>query len=192
MPAADAPAHDPPHDPPHDAVGPAAGRRAVRRRRPTPWTVRERPWLRDATLAAAAAIGALVGFGMPDGASLARLGVVTLRLRGLPEFVSPDRNAAGAALLGGVHVALVSGAWGAGVGTFGRWMARRGIRPVTRAAALAGAGVVMAVIDGLLPRPLRLAAGALNVAERVLVALLVAAAAWGASRLVARPPSPGE
>lgn len=142
-----------------------------------------RPWLRAATLAAAAAIGALVGFGLVDGASLARLGVVTLRLRGLPEFVAPDRGATTAALLGGLHVALVSGLWGAGAGAVGRWLRARGTSAGARAVAVTALGLLLALVDGVLPTPLRLAAGALSGTERVLVGLLIAAAAWGASRL---------
>lgn len=145
-------------------------------------------WLRAATLAAAATLGALVGFGLSDGASLARLGVVTLRLRGLPEFVSPDRGATAAALLGGVHVALVSGAWGAAAAALGGWLRARGAPRRVHGAAFVGLGVLLALVDGVLPAPLRLAAGALGATERVLVALLVAAAAWGASRLSDPPP----
>lgn len=165
------------------------GRRRLHRRLLTSAARPARPWLGAATLAAAAALGALVGFGLSDGASLARLGVVTLRLRGLPEFVSPDRGATGAALLGGLHVVFVSGAWGAGFGAVARWMRGRGVPPGVHEATLAALGLLLALGDGLLPRPLRLAAGALSGAERVLVALLVAGAAWGASRLSALPVS---
>jgi hypothetical protein len=112
---------------------------------------RARPWLRAATLAAAAAIGALVGFGISDGASLARLGAVTLRLRGLPEFVSPDRGAVGAALLGGAHVALVSGIWGACAGALNARLVGR-LRPAGSAAVLAGFGVLLALADRRAPR----------------------------------------
>ncbi len=152
---------------------------------------RRRAWLRGATLAAAAALGALVGFGLSDGASLARFGVVTLRLRGLPEFVAPDRGAVGAALLGGAYAALTSAGWGAGLAVLAGALARRGVPPVRVAGALALAALLAAAADPLLPTPLRLAAGALAASERVLTALLVAAAAWTGVRLagpLADPP----
>jgi hypothetical protein len=98
---------------------------------------RPRPWLRGATLAAAATVGALVGFGLTDGASLSRLGVVALRLRGLPEFVSPDRGALGPALLGGVHAAVGGGAWGAALAALAGALRARGARGVVTGAALA-------------------------------------------------------
>ena len=171
--------------PPATPPGHAPARRGrhwpapTRRRFAVP--ARARPWLRAATLAAAAAIGALVGFGISDGASLARLGAVTLRLRGLPEFVSPDRGAVGAALLGGAHVALVSGIWGACAGALNARLVGR-LRPAGSAAVLAGFGVLLALADGALPATLRLAAGALSPAERVVVALTVSTAAWFGSR----------
>ncbi len=142
-----------------------------------------RPWLRGATLAAATALGALVGFGMTDGASLGRLGVVTLRLRGLPEFIAPDRGAVGSALLGGAYAALTSGAWGAGLALLAGALGRHGVPAVRVGGALAAAALLGAAADPLLPTPLRLAAGALAPGERVLTALLVAAAAWGGVRL---------
>jgi hypothetical protein len=142
-----------------------------------------RAWLRGAALAAAATVGALVGFGLTDGASLARLAAVTLRLRGLPEFVTPDRGAVGAALLGGTHAALLAGLWGAALAVFARLLARRGLRAWQVGAALAAAALAAAAADTLLPTPLRFAAGVLAPAERAVAALLVAAAAWGGARL---------
>jgi hypothetical protein len=118
-----------------------------------------------------------------DGASLARLGVVTLRLRGLPEFVAPDRGAVGWALVGGAHAALTSAVWGAGLATLAVRLARRGAPAGRVAAAVVGTALAAAVVDGALPTPFRLAAGALAPGERVLTALLVAVAAWGGVRL---------
>lgn len=104
--------------------------------------------------------------------------MVTLRLRGLPEFVLPDRGAVGAALVGGAHAALVSGAWGAALAIVAGRLARRGKSPVVAGAVLAGGALLVAALDVLLPTPLRLAAGALAPAERVMTALLVAAGGW--------------
>jgi hypothetical protein len=153
-----------------------------------------RAWLRSATLAAAATVGALVGFGIADGASLSRLAVVSLRLRGLPEFVTPDRRALAAAAVGGAYAALTGAAWGAALGAGAERLARRGVRAPRLAAALAAAALVAALADGWLPLPLRLAAGALAPAERALTALLLAATAWawgarrrGAARADALP-----
>ncbi len=140
-----------------------------------------REWLRGATLAAAVTLGALVGFGLHDGASLSRLSAVALRLRGLPEFVAPDRRAVGAALVGGVQASIVGGAWGAGLAALAGALAHRGVAP--RVAAVAAATIALAVVDAVLPTPLRLAAGALAPAERVLTAALVAGAAWAGRRL---------
>jgi len=142
-----------------------------------------RSWLRGAVLAAAATLGALVGFGVRDGASLARLGVVTLRLRGLPEFVLPDRGAVGSALLGGTHAALVSGMWRAALAVIAERCARRGLPAAVAGAVLAGAALLLAAVDGFLPTPLRLAAGALAPAERMVTTLLVAAGGWAGARL---------
>lgn len=147
---------------------------------------RSRPWLRGATLAAAATVGALVGFGLTDGASLSRLGVVALRLRGLPEFVSPDRSALGPALLGGAHAAVVGGAWGAALAAVAGVLRARRTRAPLAVAALAAAALAFAAADAVLPVALRIAAGALARGERVLVALLVAVAAWAGTRVDGR------
>jgi hypothetical protein len=146
-----------------------------------------RPWLRGATLAAAATVGALVGFGLTDGASLARLAAVSLRLRGLPEFVSPDRRAVGAALVGGVHAAALAGAWGAALTALARTLARRGVPAWQVGAMLAAAALAGAAADALLPTPLRFAAGALAPLERAATALLVAGAAWAGARMSEAP-----
>jgi hypothetical protein len=141
------------------------------------------PGLRAAALAAAAAVGALVGFGRADGAALSRLGAVVLRLRGLPEFVAPDRGAVGTALVGAGYAALTAGVWGAALAALAVVLARRGTAPPWRAAALVLAALVLAAADAALPTPLRLAAGALGPGERVLTALLVAAGAWAGVRM---------
>ncbi len=142
-----------------------------------------RAWLDGATLAAAATLGVLVGLGIWEGASLGRLGVVTNRLRGLPEFVAPDRRALGTALVGGAWAAVTGGAWGAALGQLVAAADARGLRGARALAAAGLGGLALAVVDPLLPTPLRLAAGALAPAERVLAALLVAGAAWAADWL---------
>lgn len=161
--------------PPHALFPPTASdaARAAHRRRTLAAA------LRGATLAAAATLGALVGLGVRGGASLGRLGVIQLRLRGLPEFVTADRHAVGAALLGGAHLVAVSGAWGGALAWALGALRRRGAnRLLTAGAALAGAATV-ALVDAALPDVLRLGAGSLSAAERALAALLVGAGAWG-------------
>jgi len=141
------------------------------------------PGLRAAALAAATAVGALIGFGRADGAALSRLGAVVLRLRGLPEFVAPDRGAMGTALVGAGYAALTAAAWGASLAALDLALARRGAAPPWRLAAVTLAALALAAADAVLPTPLRLAAGALGPGERALTALLVAASAWVGVRM---------
>jgi hypothetical protein len=143
------------------------------------------PGLRAAALAAATVVGALIGFGRADGAALSRLGAVVLRLRGLPEFVAPDRGAVGTALVGAGYAAVTAGAWGASLAALDVALARRGAAPPWRLAAITLAALALAAADAVLPTPLRLAAGALGPGERVLTALLVAASAWAGVRMTA-------
>jgi hypothetical protein len=140
-------------------------------------TPRDRTAARGAALGAASAVGALVGFGVRGGASLGRLGVVTLRLRGLPEFVAPDRGALGAAMLGGLHVAVVSGVWGAAAAALAArarsWQAHGS--PAVAAALLVALAAVLLALDAVLPAALRLAGGSLVPPERVLATALIVA-----------------
>lgn len=144
---------------------------------------------RPAALAAAAALGVLVGLGLrgvgSDGpaTALARLAVVALRLRGLPEFVRPDRDGGLAGLAGGLHVAGVAAAWGAAIGAVRRRLVARGAGPGLTATALGGAVLGLAAFDTLLPPPLRLAAGTLTGPEWALLVAAIALAAWFGSRL---------
>ncbi|GJG87011.1 hypothetical protein tb265_21920 [Gemmatimonadetes bacterium T265] len=119
------------------------------------------------------------GFGSDGWATaLARLSVVALRLRGLPEFITPDRDGGTAAVYGGVHVAAVAAAWGVVVGAVRRRLVER--RVAARYAALATVGVLaaLAAADAFLPAPFRLAAGTLAGAEWGLMVGVVAAGAW--------------
>ena len=138
---------------------------------PTVWS----PVRRAAFLATAAALGVLAGFGVRDGMPMTVLGGAGLRLRGLPEFVTPDRGVGPTAILGALHAGLVSYAWG----LLAAWVAWRlgGWRGALAVAALA-AGIVVA--DARLPAPLQLAAGAPSPAQRLLcVAALAIAAVLG-------------
>lgn len=149
---------------------------------------RPSPLVRGAALAAAAALGVLIGLGLRGVGSngwqtaLSRLAVVALRLRGLPEFVTPDRDGGRTAIFGGLHVAVVAAAWGVVIGTVEDRIAHRTPR---RAASVIGAVAAaggLAIVDLLLPTPLRFAAGTLTSAEWVLAVVLVAAAAWAGAR----------
>lgn len=141
-----------------------------------------------AAFAAAAALGVMIGFGLTgvgsDGATtaLARLSVVALRLRGLPEFVTPDRDRGLAAALGGLHVAALAAGWGALLGA--TWRALLARRTPARFAVPALAGVVAALVsaDTLVPAPFRLAAGTLAGVEWRLMVAAVALAAWVGAR----------
>lgn len=133
------------------------------------------PVRRAAFLATAATLGVLAGFGVRDGMPMTVLGGAGLRLRGLPEFVTPDRGVGPTAILGALHAGVVSYVWG----LLAAWLAWRlgGWRGVLAAAALA-AGIV--AVDARLPALLRLAAGAPSPGQRLLaVAALAVAAVLG-------------
>lgn len=138
-------------------------------------------------MAAATALGVAIGLGVRGASStgwataLARLSVVALRLRGVPEFVTPDRDGGVGALLGGMHVALVAAAWGAVIGAVADRLAARRATRVVIVVALAAVGGTLAACDALLPAPLRIAAGTLAGAEwGLMVVAVTAAAAAGA------------
>jgi hypothetical protein len=141
-----------------------------------PWS----PVRRAAFLAAAATLGVLAGFGMREGLPLVVLGGAGLRLRGLPEFVTPDRGVGPTALLGAAHTGLLAYAWGS-LAALLAW--RLGGWRGAAAAALVAAGIHL--LDPRLPALLRLGAGAPSPGQRLLcVAALAAAAALG-TRLAA-------
>jgi hypothetical protein len=135
---------------------------------------------RAALLAAAGALGLLAGFGVGEGTPLIVLGTAGLRLRGLPEFVTPDRGVGVMTLLGAVHSALVAYGWG----LLSAAVARR-LQGWGAVAALAVVAVALTLVDQLLPTFLRLGAGAPSIGERVLCALVVVAAAALGTRLAA-------
>jgi hypothetical protein len=136
---------------------------------------------RAAVLAAAAAIGLLAGFGVREGSPLLVLGGAGLRLRGLPEFVTPDRGVGVFTLLGALHAGLVAYGWGLLAASLGRRLAAW-----PAAGALVLLGATIAAVDPLLPTILRLAAGAPSTGQRVLCALVLVAAAGLGTRLVPR------
>ena len=148
--------------------------------------------VRGAATAVAAALGVMLGLGVGGAGSngwataLARLAVVALRLRGVPEFVTPDRDAGAGALGGGIHVAFTAGVWGVLVGAVVARVDARQMRPLAAAAFVAATGLGLAVLDRLLPPPLRLAAGTLDGAEWALMIGAVVLAAWIGARS-ARP-----
>jgi hypothetical protein len=143
-------------------------------------------------LAAAGALGLLAGYGLGAGTPLVVLGTAGLRLRGLPEFVTPDRGVGLMTLLGAVHAALVAYGWGLLAAT----VARR-LRGWSGVAALAAVAIVLTLVDPFLPPFLRLGAGAPSAGERALCALLAVAMAGLGARLAPprraaeRPPAVG-
>ena len=140
-------------------------------RAPAVWS----PVPRAAFLAAAAALGVLAGFGARDGMPMTVLGGAGLRLRGVPEFVTPDRGVGPTAILGALHAGLVAYAWGL-LAALLAWRLG-GWRGVLAVVALA-AGIV--AVDARLPALLQLAAGAPSPAQRLLcVASLAVAAVLG-------------
>ena len=147
--------------------------------RPTAHPAAPSPVRRAAALAAAGALGLLAGYGLGDGTPLIVLGTAGLRLRGLPEFVTPDRGVGLMTLLGGVHAALVAYGWGLVAATVARRLRGWGV-----VAALAVVAVVLTLIDPFLPTVLRLGAGAPSTGERALCALVAAAMAGLGTRLV--------
>lgn len=140
-------------------------------RAPAAWS----PVPRAAFLAAAATLGVLAGFGARDGTPMTVLGGAGLRLRGVPEFVTPDRGVGPTAILGALHAGLVAYAWGL-LAALVAWRLG-GWRGLLAVAALA-AGIV--AVDARLPALLQLAAGAPSPAQRLLcVAALAVAAVLG-------------
>jgi hypothetical protein len=133
-------------------------------------------------LAAASALGLLAGFGVREGAPLVVLGAAGLRLRGLPEFITPDRGVGPMTLLGALHATLVAYGWG----LLAASVARR-LRGWPAVAALAALAAALVLIDPLLPAFLRLGAGAPSTGERVLCTLVIAAAAGLGTRLAPPP-----
>lgn len=140
------------------------------------------PVPRAAFLAAAATLGVLAGFGVREGLPMTVLGGAGLRLRGLPEFVTPDRGVGPTAILGALHTGALAYGWG----LLAAWLAWRlgGWRGVAAVAALA-AGIV--AVDPGLPALLRLGAGAPSGAQRILCVATLAAAAVLGTRLA--PPA---
>jgi hypothetical protein len=138
------------------------------------------PVPRAAFLAAAATLGVLAGFGAREGLPLIVLGGAGLRLRGLPEFVTPDRGVGPTAILGAAHTGLLAYAWGSLVAMLawrlGGW---RGV------VAVAVVAVGIHAIDPRLPAFLRLGAGAPSPAQRLLCVTALAAAAALGTRLAA-------
>ena len=142
-------------------------------------------------MAAASALGVAIGLGVRGATStgwataLTRLSVIVLRLRGLPEFVTPDRDGGLAALFGGVHLAIVAGLWGAAVGAVMERIAARGASRGVALLTTLASGAALAALDALLlPAPLRLAAGTLATAEWGLMAIVVTLAAGIGARSV--------
>ncbi len=133
---------------------------------------------RAAVLAAAGALGLLAGYGLGAGTPLVVLGTAGLRLRGLPEFVTPDRGVGLMTLLGAVHAALVAYGWGLLAATVARRLRGWGV-----VAALAVVAIVLTLIDPFLPAFLRLGAGAPSTGERALCALVAVAMAGLGTRL---------
>ncbi len=141
-----------------------------------PWS----PVPRAAFLAASATLGVLAGFGAREGLPLIVLGGAGLRLRGLPEFVTPDRGVGPTAILGAAHTGLLAYAWGSLVALLA-WRLG-GWRGVVAAAAMA-AGIHL--LDPRLPALLRLGAGAPSPGQRLLCVTALAAAAALGTRLAA-------
>lgn len=105
-----------------------------------------------------------------------------LRLRGVPEFVTPDRSVGLPAVMGGLHAGLVSYAWG----LLAAWLALR--LPGWRgAAAVGGLALGIHLVDPRLPTIARIAAGAPSAGQRALCVLLLAVGAATGSWLASRP-----
>lgn len=144
--------------------------------------------MRAAAVAAAAALGVMVGLGLRGVGSagwttaLARLAVVALRLRGLPEFVTPDRDGGGTAVYGGLHVAVVAAIWGTVIGATERMLTARHAPRAYAAAAVVGVTAGLVSADTFLPMPARLAAGTLTGTEWVLMVTVIASGAWIGAR----------
>ena len=134
-----------------------------------------------ALLAAAATAGALVGFGMRDRAPARFFSAAGQQLRGIPPFVTPDRGFGAAAWLGIAQHLVVVGLWAV---LFTSLAAR--LRGLALAAAAAAFATAVFLLDGALPDTLRLAAGALNAPQRLVVAIIFAAALVVGMRLARR------
>lgn len=134
-------------------------------------------------MAAASALGVVIGLGIRGASAsgwataLARLSIVALRLRGVPEFVTPDRDGGVAAVLGGAHVAGIAAVWGMVVGAAADRLAVRRTAPYVMLPALIAVGVALAAVDAVLPASLRIAAGTLATAEWGLMVMVVTCAA---------------
>lgn len=138
-------------------------------------------WLRVAVLGAAASAGALVGFGVRRGAPGTLLSAAGERLRGVPAFVAPDRAFGASAFLGLAHHLVAAVAWGL---VFAALAGR------LRGARLAAVALVVATIavsvDRVLPAPFSLAVGVASVPQRVVLAVVLAAALATGMRLAQR------
>ena len=134
--------------------------------------------LRVGALAAAATLGALVGFGVRAGGAAQLLSAGGLALRGLPDVVSPDRGIGIATIAGTLQHAAVVLAWSAAfVAIAARWRVARGVVAAVLFAAVAWA------VDGRLPTALRVAAGVPDPAQRVVLFALLAGALGIGTRL---------
>jgi hypothetical protein len=129
-------------------------------------------------LAVAATAGALVGFGMRERAPARFFSAAGQQLRGVPAFVTPDRGFGVAAWLGIVQHLVVVVLWAI---LFTSLAAR--LRGIALAGAAAAFATVVFVADGALPGTLRLAAGALSVPQRFVLAVVFAAALAAGMRL---------
>jgi hypothetical protein len=111
--------------------------------------------LRAGAVAAAATGGALIGLGVRDRTPGRALALVGQRLRGVPDFVTPDAGFGLAALLGAAHHTVVIMAWGAVFALLAGHL--RGVRLLLVAALFAAA--VWLLNAYALPAPLRFADG---------------------------------
>jgi hypothetical protein len=138
-------------------------------------------WLRVAVLGAAASAGALVGFGVRRGGPGTLLSAAGDRLLGVPAFVAPDRTLGVSALLGVAHHLVAAVAWGL---VFAALAGR------LRGARLAGVALLVAALavsaDRVLPAAFCLAAGVASAPQRVLLAIVLAAALATGMRLAQR------
>lgn len=136
-----------------------------------PTTPALRTTLHVAAVVLAATTGALLGFGTRLGAPTALLSAAGDRLRGVPPFVSPDHGFRFSATLGALqHVALML-AWSAAFA-----LAARRLRGRTLAVVAAAGSALIVAVDALVPAPLRFAAGAMTLAQRVVYGIVLAAA----------------
>jgi hypothetical protein len=99
--------------------------------------------------------GALIGLGVRDRTPGRALALVGQRLRGVPDFITPDAGFGLAALLGAAHHTLVVMAWGAVFALLAGHL--RGVRLLLVAALFAA--LVWLLNAFALPAPLRFADG---------------------------------